>query len=353
MMRLISLAFLLAFTGMAFIARAQIGAPFPGPGISGVCNTVLLFDCIRTTGIYSTRRLRNSYNGNALRVERSSNNNLADIGFVANDLDTTTMLTFVGANNGYVNIWYDQSGLGGPGQNKDLPSNNPTTTAQFQIVSSGALVSNINSKPSLFAPGSGSSSGADYRNNQGNLLSKVFPSGHWTVFAIAQFASLQDQSIAIPDNQVPSSSDAILRESGTVTTNWNALFLCGNTSGTPCGGTTAPKTVFLFVTGLDNGSVALTDYTAFVVNLSTTYVLVSKFDGSIITSYLNGGTGLTKSTSQSLDLTGGTQVGRGGRFFNGYVNELILMDGAQPSSIINTIGANMAARAGVTWTNVP
>jgi hypothetical protein len=60
---------------------------------------------------YSLRRLRSGYTGNAIRVRRSSDNAEQDIGFVSNVLDTASLLTFVGAGDGFVTTWYDQSGL--------------------------------------------------------------------------------------------------------------------------------------------------------------------------------------------------------------------------------------------------
>ena len=49
---------------------------------------------------YSLRKLRNSYTGSAIRVRRSSDNTTLDVGFDANgNLDTASMLSFVGSNN--------------------------------------------------------------------------------------------------------------------------------------------------------------------------------------------------------------------------------------------------------------
>ena len=60
---------------------------------------------------YSLRKLSSTYTGNALQVRRSSDNTTMDIGFDSNgDLDTNTLLTFINGGNGYVNVWYDQSG---------------------------------------------------------------------------------------------------------------------------------------------------------------------------------------------------------------------------------------------------
>jgi hypothetical protein len=59
----------------------------------------LLLDLYPSAAVaYSLRKLRTAYSGNAIRVRRSSDNTEQDIGFVGNELDTTTMLDFVGYN---------------------------------------------------------------------------------------------------------------------------------------------------------------------------------------------------------------------------------------------------------------
>jgi len=91
------------------------------------------------TVAYSLRKLRKVYTGYALRVRRSSDNTTLDIGFTGNDLDTSSLLSFVGAGNGFVSIWYDQSGNA-----TDLSQ--VTSANQPQIVSSGSLITR-NGKP--------------------------------------------------------------------------------------------------------------------------------------------------------------------------------------------------------------
>jgi PKD repeat protein len=59
---------------------------------------------------YSVRKLRSAYAGNCLRVRRSSDNTETDIGFSNNFLNTSALTTFVGAGNGFVTKWYDQTG---------------------------------------------------------------------------------------------------------------------------------------------------------------------------------------------------------------------------------------------------
>jgi Alpha-L-arabinofuranosidase B, catalytic len=62
---------------------------------------------------YSLRKLSSSYVGKAIQVRRSNDNTTQDIGFDINgNLDTTALLNFTGSNDGFVTIWYDQSGNG-------------------------------------------------------------------------------------------------------------------------------------------------------------------------------------------------------------------------------------------------
>jgi len=101
----------------------------------------LLDEVTGATSAYSVcRKLRTAYSGSALRVRRSSDNAEQDIGFVDNILDTSSLLTFVGANDGFVTTIYDQQA-----------SNNRTQgTAAFQpkIVTSGSLET-LNGKPCI------------------------------------------------------------------------------------------------------------------------------------------------------------------------------------------------------------
>ena len=91
---------------------------------------------------YSLRKLRTAYTGAAIRVRRSSDNTTLDVGFNANgELDTTALLAFVGAGNGFVSIWYDQS-------ENSRNQAQVASASQPQIVSGGNLITS-NGKPSL------------------------------------------------------------------------------------------------------------------------------------------------------------------------------------------------------------
>ena len=90
---------------------------------------------------YSLRKLKAAYAGNAIQVRRSYDNTTRDIGFTSTGLlDEATLISFVTNSgtltgtsvNGFVSIWYDQSGNG-----KNV--SNTTLTQQPKIVTNGAI----------------------------------------------------------------------------------------------------------------------------------------------------------------------------------------------------------------------
>lgn len=91
---------------------------------------------------YSLRKLNSSYTGSAIRVRRSSDNTEQDIPFDSNgNLNTTSLLAFVGSGSGYVVKWYDQSG-----NNNSLFKTSATN--QPRIVNAG-VVETIGGKPAV------------------------------------------------------------------------------------------------------------------------------------------------------------------------------------------------------------
>jgi hypothetical protein len=81
----------------------------------------------------AARRLSSTYTGSLIRVRRSSDNAEQDIGYDgSNVLDESALTTFVGANNGFVTTWYDQSGNG-------RNATQATASNQPRIVNSGTI----------------------------------------------------------------------------------------------------------------------------------------------------------------------------------------------------------------------
>ena len=116
--------------GFGQIIRAQ---PFhTRRAVSAVTDTLLLDSFPNATLAYSFRKLKTGYAGSAIRVRRSSDNTEQDIGFVSNYLDTASMKTFVGANNGLITTWYAQG---------DSARNCTQTTAanQPRIINAGNI----------------------------------------------------------------------------------------------------------------------------------------------------------------------------------------------------------------------
>jgi hypothetical protein len=129
---------------------------------SDTTNSKLLDQYSGASAAYSLRKLSATYSGSAIRVRRSSDNQEMNIGFDANgNLDTTTLLSFVGSGNGFVKTWYDQIG-----------SNNFTQISsanQPQIVSSGSVIVD-NNKPTISF---GTQNNVWYLNSTSSFLSNT------------------------------------------------------------------------------------------------------------------------------------------------------------------------------------
>jgi hypothetical protein len=122
----------------------------------GGAGSLLLDIYTGAAAAYSVRKLRTLYAGSALRVVTSAAGNAEqDIGFDGGgNLDTTALLAFIGANNGTVKTWYDQSGNG-------VDVTQATIANQPRIVTAGALITR-NSLPSLLGNGTSSQMASAY-----------------------------------------------------------------------------------------------------------------------------------------------------------------------------------------------
>ena len=103
-------------------------ADLAGGGFTGLLDTYS-----GAAAAYSLRQLSSTYSGDAIVVRRASDNATQSIGFVNNELDTTSLESFCSGTDGFVTTWYDQSGNG-----NDVAQT--TAGNQPKIVSSGYTI---------------------------------------------------------------------------------------------------------------------------------------------------------------------------------------------------------------------
>jgi len=125
----------------AYIGSTAINKVYIGSTEVWSSYAYLLDDYSGAAAAYSLRQLRSAYTGSAIRVRRASDNTEQNIGFVNNELDTTSLASFCSGTNGFVTTWYDQSGNG-------YNATQTTAASQPQIVSSGSVVTK-NGKPTI------------------------------------------------------------------------------------------------------------------------------------------------------------------------------------------------------------
>jgi hypothetical protein len=116
---------------------------------------------------YSFRRLTNTYTGSSFIVQRSSDNATASIGFTpSGDLDTESLLSFVGSGTGYLFKWFNQVG------NIDITYN--SSSPLYTVVQNGTL-NTVNGRPCVI----GNNSTVSYR--YGNTTSTTLFTGSLAV----------------------------------------------------------------------------------------------------------------------------------------------------------------------------
>ena len=233
--------------------------------VSATLTISLLLDLYPSaTAAYSLRKLRTAYTGSAIRVRRSSDNTEQDIGFSGNNLDQSALTTFVGANNGFVVKWYDQSGN----------VNNATQTTQAnqpQIVNNGVVIL-TNTKPSIKFDGT----------NDGLILSNSLT--YANTGSLISFVGKRDVS-----------GEELFSLAGTqyLFALWsnNDYYLQGKTNGYQGSNTTDASTNQLLLSGVNNGtnliiyknnSVVPSTFTAATINNGINTIGI--YDTSVYTS---------------------------------------------------------------------
>lgn len=147
------------------------GSVFP----KGQRTPAALLDLSSISGIaaaHSLRKLYPAYAGSSIRVRRSSDSTEQDIGFDASGLlDTASLLTFCGADSGFVTLWYDQSGAG-------KHQRMATTTEQPRIVNAGVVEKTAAGMPRISTAHAVSSMAGDLTISSGSFTINLVYSWH-------------------------------------------------------------------------------------------------------------------------------------------------------------------------------
>lgn len=127
-------------------------------------------------GYYSVaRRLKNAYTGPLIRVRRTSDNTEQDIAQTANKvLDEASLLTFVGAGDGYITKVYDQSGL--------VADMAQAVVANQPRIALSGVVSKVNGRPAADQT-------MDALRLLENTTTGLYAAGKTTVYAVLRATS--------------------------------------------------------------------------------------------------------------------------------------------------------------------
>lgn len=177
----------------------------------------------------STRLLSSTYAGPALRVRRASDSTEQDIGFTSDVLDTAALTAFVGAGDGHVVTWYDQSG-----NTRDLTQATPA--AQPRIVIGGTVQTRDGNPVAVFDGTDDHLTGADFMYDAGAataaLITHIDPSASATrVYSEGNSATATAQYSAMFVQPSTSTPAALIRDNA----NASVLAFNGESAGTMTG----------------------------------------------------------------------------------------------------------------------
>lgn len=275
--------------------------------------TPLLLDLYpNSTAAYSLRKLTNAYGGAAIRVRRSSDNAELDIGFVANVLDTASLLLFCSATNGFVVKWYSQVG----GSTYDVLQT--TALKQPKIVASGVLntINLLASCQFISASSTGLCTSAGVSVQNGQFLACAV--GLVNTTAPANCSILDQDDLVLPNGRV---AQYIYRSTNVVR---NLFF---NTAG------------------------SFTSVNSPTVSTNTQYVFKTSKVGTQIRAGLNSGanntatySGTPRTTLVKLGL--GSLSSNSQDFLDGQIQEVVMFSGDNSSNEVNIIN-NIRAYYGI------
>jgi hypothetical protein len=254
---------------------------------------------------YSVRKLRTAYTGNCIRVRRSSDNAEQNIGFVNNELDTASLLSFVGAGNGFVAIWYDQSG-----NNRNQTQ---TTAANQPRIVNGGILDIKGSKPCLNFDGTN-----DFLFNITGILNNVGISA----FTVLSLNSLTQRRAAW-DLGFPTSNNYFVLEA-------NTNLSVGQRFGFYMSNSTIDSN---FQTNLNQNLISIFSNTTIGTNVINN---MNYYTNSILrTLTLRIGSGDFQNYSSANSITIGSFYLGAGNLFNGQIQEVIFYSS---NIILNRVG---------------
>jgi len=295
------------------VTVAAYGIAFPASrGVLAPAARLLARLSASPTGAYATWVLSSTYAGALLRVRRSSDNTEQDIGRAGGFLDVAALLAFVGAGNGFVTKWYDQSGHA-----HDFSQ--ATAANQPQIVSGGALITDLNGLPSPQFNGTSQYLG-------GPPQEQVFTNAGWSSFGLARpLAGGANASQPYTGPQVLGDIGWIFNGYGgpSVFTGgyWASIF----------NGVTIPVS-------FPSTHISCLTYAA-------PGTVKGWIDGGAATSANTSVNPFTVHTGAAMKI-GATQTG----LLSGNICAVLAFDTAAGLADINSIGQDWAAKAGLSWT---
>jgi hypothetical protein len=245
----------------------------------------------------------------AIKVRRSSDNTSINIGFDSSgNLDETALTTFIGASNGFIETWYDQS-------TNDRHLNQLTLTKQPQIASNGVIFK-LNNKPVI-------------RFNGANILTNNSPwmhdNGKVSVFSVLK-GNTTANSTFLTESSSNNNND-VYSPISTGASNALTVFMRGSMPGTliwtPIQ-TNVFNNVFKSITIEDSGS-----------SLQST-------NGSIESTIFNYNRGTTLGSLSTLNNfnIGAWNRTSEGSFWSGDVSEIIAHKIILPVNLRNSIKAS-------------
>jgi hypothetical protein len=273
-------------------------------------NTPLLDTYTGAAAAYSLRKLRTAYSGSAIRVRRTSDNTEQDIGFnVFGELDTVSLASFCSGTDGFVKVFYDQSGN----------ANDATQTAtgsQPKIYDSVTGVVTENGKPAVEFDGSSDTFATTYQPQLGT-------------------ASTADLFTFAVSSQASSHTGTIWRASDgnsrVVFNRWQASSF---------------QSLYR-----DNNNINVNAASS-ALSLNQQYLLAGTLVNGTVTNYVDGTTSGTSSGSftGNIDLAAPFYIGSSGgstERLNGNLQELVFYSSDQSTNRTN-IESNIATFYGIT-----